>query len=130
MKNNNNNNNCKNCVLQLHNHNGVKNNLALPCEKSFLKGAEIFQILSDPTRMKILWLLCHSKLCVNNIATTISISAPAVSHHLKLLKSLSLIENSRSGKEMYYKITDSIESNLVHNIIDNILDFKCSNIVF
>ncbi|MBO5712245.1 MAG: winged helix-turn-helix transcriptional regulator, partial [Acholeplasmatales bacterium] len=48
--------------------------------------AELFSILSDPTRIRILWVLCHTTDCVLDIAQAVGMSSPAVSHHLKILK--------------------------------------------
>lgn len=99
----------------------------IPCDKLFDKASTTFQLISDPTRLKILWLLSHYELCVNNIAIGINMSAPAVSHHLKLLKQSQLIDSKRDGKEIYYKIASSKEARLVHKAVDDILDMKCPN---
>ena len=48
--------------------------------------ADIFKQLSDGTRLRILWMLCHLEECVSNIAAAMEMSDPAVSHHLKQLK--------------------------------------------
>ena len=48
--------------------------------------AEVFKQISDGSRIRILWLLCHCEECVSNIAAAMNMSDPAVSHHLKLLK--------------------------------------------
>ena len=45
--------------------------------------ADIFKQLSDGTRLRILWMLCHLEECVSNIAAAMEMSDPAVSHHLK-----------------------------------------------
>lgn len=114
-------------MVKLHEHDMSANEMikSMPNEKLFQKASETFQLISDPSRLKILWLLCHCELCVNNIAYAVKMSAPAVSHHLKVLKQASLIDNKRVGKEMYYKISDTAEANLVHRSIDDILNIKC-----
>lgn len=99
----------------------------MPSDKLFQKASEVFQLICDPTRLKIFWLLCHNELCVNNIAFFLKMSAPLVSHHLKLLKQMGLIEGRRSGKEIYYKASDTAETELVHRAVDDILNVKCSN---
>lgn len=113
------------CNLHNHNQNEKKIIENIPDNKSLEKISEIFQLLSDPTRLKILWMLCHCEFCVNNIACLINMSAPAVSHHLKLLKQADLISSRRNGKEIYYTLSDSLESQLVHKAIDDILNIKC-----
>ena len=114
--------------MKLHNHEDYENiTEQMPSNKVFQKASEIFQLICDPTRLKIFWLLCHNELCVNNIAFFLNMSAPLVSHHLKLLKQMGLIENRRSGKEMYYRASNLEETELVHKAVDDILNVKCSN---
>ncbi|MFV0517898.1 MAG: ArsR/SmtB family transcription factor [Aminipila sp.] len=91
----------------------------------FEKTASTFQMISDSTRLKILWLLCHSEDCVANIAAAIEMSSPAVSHHLRLLKQAGLIVSRRDGKETYYTLARTEEAQLVHDIVDRTFNIKC-----
>lgn len=93
------------------------------------KVADVFSHLCDGTRLRILWLLCHSEECVNNIAKAVDMSAPAVSHHLKILRQANIISAKRIGKEIHYRLADNLEAKLVHKMIDDIFEMKC-NIVF
>ena len=99
----------------------------MPTEKDIEKVSNIFQLISDPTRLKIVWLLCHCELCVNHISDAVHMSSPAVSHHLRLLKQIGLIESRREGKEVYYKLASLPEALLLHKSIDDIFDVKCLN---
>ena len=56
-------------------------------------------LLSDPSRLRIFWLLCHCEECVMNISALVDMSSPAVSHHLRNLKASGLIVSRREGKE-------------------------------
>ena len=98
---------------------------AMPDRVAFQRVAETFQLISDSTRLRILWLLCHCELCVANIAAAIEMSPPAVSHHLKMLKQSGLIQNCRRGKEIHYSLANTEEARLVHKTIDDIFDMKC-----
>lgn len=98
---------------------------ARPSEEAFGNASDIFSMISDSTRMKILWLLCHSEECVLNIAAAIDMSSPAVSHHLKVLKAAGIITSRRDGKEVYYTLADTKEAEIVHGAIDAMLDIKC-----
>ena len=92
----------------------------MPSDNTFMLSANILKLLSDTTRLKILWILGHSEECVCNIAETVSMSAPAVSHHLRSLRQTGIITNRREGKEVYYKIADTKEGKLVYDIVMDI----------
>ncbi len=97
----------------------------LPTEKEFAEAADIFSQLCDSTRLRILWLLCHSEECVGDIAAAVDMSAPAVSHHLRVLKQAGLIISRREGKEVLYTLSDTKEAELVHQMIDGVFAMKC-----
>ena len=92
---------------------------AIPDDVSFGRASETFHLISDSTRLKVLWLLCHSELCVFNIAGAVGMSPPAVSHHLRMLKSAGLIKNRRIGKEIHYSLAETGEAELVHRMVDD-----------
>ena len=111
----------------LHNHGGNLNDLmsSIPTERQFFMAADVFSMLCDSTRLRILWLLCHTEECVNNIATAVNMSSPAVSHHLRNLKQSGLIVSRREGKEVLYTLAKTKEATLVHNMIDDIFEINC-----
>jgi len=88
---------------------------------------DILSTLSDPTRLRILWLLCHTTECVSDIAIAIGMSSPAVSHHLKLLKQQKIIESKKIGKEMHYTLASNRYAELIHQMIDDMFDISCPN---
>ena len=63
----------------------------------FTAVSEIFKQLSDPTRVRIFWLLSHQEECVTNIAVMLDMSSPAISHHLRSLTDSGLLESRRVG---------------------------------
>ncbi len=69
--------------------------------------AELFKALGDPTRVKILFALMHRELCVCDLAAVIGASDSAVSHQLRILRTLKLIKFRRDGKILYYSLADS-----------------------
>lgn len=93
--------------------------------KNFESVAECFSQLADPSRLKIFWLLCHCSECVINIATMVDMTTPAVSHHLKILKAANLLESTRDGKEVFYKVADTRECRVLHQMIEKILSITC-----
>lgn len=88
--------------------------------------AAVFAQLADPTRLKILWLLCHTEECVQNIAAVMKMTSPAVSHHLSKLKTAGLLQVRKAGKETYYSLEDSEKAHLVHDIIDKVFNITHS----
>ena len=91
----------------------------------FSVAANVFKQLSDSSRLRIFWLLCHCEQCVVNISSMVEISSPAVSHHLRQLRMSGLIESRRVGKEVYYRAADSDESRLLHQVIEEIIAVSC-----
>jgi len=91
----------------------------------FSAAAEIFRQLSDTTRLQIFWLLCHQEECVINIAAMLDMSSPAVSHHLRNLKTSGLIVSRREGKEMYYKAADTDIAQKLHHAVEEIMEISC-----
>jgi len=76
--------------------------------------SEIFKVLGDETRTKILYLLSQTELCVCDLAVILGMTLPAVSHHLRLLKALRLVKHERAGKMVYYSLSDDHILNLIH----------------
>lgn len=97
----------------------------MPAAEDFQKAAEIFNLLNDGSRIRIFWLLCHCEECVMNISSIVSMSSPAVSHHLRQLKSRGLIVSRREGKEVYYRAADTEDAKLMHHIIEHAVKIAC-----
>ena len=91
----------------------------------FQRVAEVFRQLGDPTRIRVFWLLCHCEECVVNLSALMGMSSPAVSHHLKALKSGGLICSRRVGKEVYYRAADTGESRLLHQMTEQVMEIAC-----
>ncbi len=66
----------------------------------------LFKVFGDRTRMKILYSLFESELCVCAIGELLGMSPSAISHQLKTLKQANLIGNRREGKTIYYFLAD------------------------
>ncbi|MCI8341897.1 MAG: winged helix-turn-helix transcriptional regulator [Firmicutes bacterium] len=97
----------------------------IPSEDTLKKVSGILKQLCDPSRLRIFWLLCHCEECVINIAAITGMSSPAVSHHLRLLKSSGLIVSRRDGKEMYYKAAETAMVEHLHLTVENIVNISC-----
>ncbi len=97
----------------------------MPDIQAFQTVSTAFAQLGDATRLRILWLLCHCEECVSNIAAAMEMSDPAVSHHLKLLRTGGLIVSRRDGKEVYYKLADTEQTHILHHALDAMFEMNC-----
>lgn len=68
--------------------------------------AELFRAFSDTSRVRILFALTMREMNVNALAELVGISESAVSHHLRSLRQMRLVQARRDGKEVYYRIED------------------------
>jgi DNA-binding transcriptional ArsR family regulator len=97
----------------------------IPSVETIAAVSEAMKQLGDPSRLRIFWLLCHAEECVQNIASAMDMSSPAVSHHLRLLKSAGLIVSNRKGKEMFYRAADTDLVASLHHGIEQIASISC-----
>jgi DNA-binding transcriptional ArsR family regulator len=81
--------------------------------------AEIFGVLADPTRLKICMFLSQAELCVCDLAAMLGISESAVSHQLRLLRSLRLVKFRKDGKMAFYTLDDSHVAALIRQGLDH-----------
>lgn len=77
-----------------------------PAEEYLYDLAELFKVFGDTTRIRILYALFVSELCVGDIAQLLNLSQPAVSHQLKILKDAKLVKFRREGKIIFYSLDD------------------------
>jgi len=91
----------------------------MPSGKTLSDLAELFKVFGDITRIKILWALAESEMCVCDIAALLNMTQSAISHQLRVLKSARLVKNRRDGKVVYYSLDDAhvrrvFEQGLIH----------------
>ena len=104
-------------MTHIHNH-------ALPLpgkddEKYIQPMADIFKVLSDPTRIRILSLLAHEEMCVTCIAA-LGMTHSAISHQLRLLRATNLVKFTKDGKEVIYSLDDSHVLSLFDQALDHV----------
>ena len=78
----------------------------LPPDEVLYDLAELFKIFGDSTRVKLLYALLESELCVCDLAGLMEVSQSAVSHQLRVLKASKLVKFRREGKTVYYSLAD------------------------
>lgn len=110
-----------------HDHGHLSEHLqaGMPKGTTFESVAELMKLMSDGKRIQIFWLLCHCEECVINISALLEISSPAVSHHLKTLKTAGLVLSRREGKEVYYTAAATSRAQILHQMIEQIVEVTC-----
>lgn len=68
--------------------------------------ADFFKIFGDVTRVRILYVLLCSEMCVCDIAQLLGMTQSAISHQLRVLKQMKLVKNRRDGKTVFYSLSD------------------------
>ncbi|AWW25189.1 ArsR/SmtB family transcription factor [Acetobacterium carbinolicum] len=85
----------------------------------------IFKVLSDETRLRIILLLTQSELCVCELSYILDVSQPNVSKNLAKLKELSLVTSQRKEKYIFYQLRNDnmILTHILNDILDNLEDY-------
>lgn len=81
-------------------------NEIMPGEEELFDLAELFKIFGDSTRIRILYVLFESDMCVCGIAELLGMTQSAISHQLQVLKKSKLVRYRREGKTIFYSLAD------------------------
>ncbi len=92
----------------------------MPEETTLYDLAELFKIFSDSTRIRILFVLFESEVCVCDIADMLNMTQSAVSHQLRILKQSKLVKNRRDGKSVFYSLADDHVRTIIAQGLDHI----------
>ena len=93
-------------VVHKHSEVVLKVHRQLPSEDELYDLAELFKVFGDSTRIRILFALFESEMCVCDIAESLNMNQSAISHQLKVLKQSKLVGNRREGKSIIYFLAD------------------------
>ncbi|MCM1260017.1 MAG: metalloregulator ArsR/SmtB family transcription factor [Prevotella sp.] len=94
----------------------------MPKEENLLGVTELFKVLGDPTRTKILSVLYTQELCVCDISKVLNMTKSAISHQLKILKMARLIQSRKAGKEVYYALADDHVGKIYRMAIEHVME--------
>lgn len=94
----------------------------LPPDEQLYDLAELFKIFGDSTRVKILYALLDTELCVCDIAKLMEVTQSAVSHQLRVLKNSKLVKFRREGKTVYYSLADDHVIHILAQGMEHILE--------
>ena len=81
-------------------------NESIPCEEELFYLAELFKVFGDSTRVRILFVLFESEMCVCGLAELLGMTQSAISHQLQVLKKAKLVRYRREGKTIFYSLAD------------------------
>ncbi len=81
--------------------------------------ADVFKVLGDPTRMRLLYALSQRELCVCDLSAVLEMTQSAISHQLRVLRSARLVRHRKVGKTVYYSLADAHVMQLMEVGIDH-----------
>ena len=78
----------------------------MPEDENLYDLADFFKVCGDSTRIKILWALSVSEMCVCDLAVLLNMTQSAISHQLRILKQVGMVKNRKEGKIVFYSLDD------------------------
>lgn len=81
-----------------------------------------YKVLGDPTRLKIVMALCGGEMCVSDLSAFLGLSESAVSHQLRRLKDLALVNRRRDGQVLYYALNDDHVTSLLNIGLEHVCE--------
>lgn len=94
----------------------------MPKEQTLNELADLFKIFGDATRIKMLYVLLQSEMCVCDLAEMLGMTQSAISHQLRVLKQMKLVKNRREGKTVFYSLADGHIQTILNQGMEHILE--------
>lgn len=94
----------------------------LPTDELLCDLSDLFKIFGDMTRLKILYSLLESEMCVCALAEVLGMTQSAISHQLKILKDAKLVSNRREGKTIFYFLLDDHVRSIVAQGFEHLIE--------
>ena len=92
----------------------------IPGEDTLYDLTELFRIFADSTRIRILYVLLESEMCVCDIAVLLGMTQSAISHQLRALKNARLVKSRREGKTVFYSLTDDHVKTIIDQGLEHV----------
>ncbi len=89
--------------------------------------ADLFHLLGDPTRLRIVLACLATPIAVSEIAATLQLSSSLVSHHLRLLRAARIVKSERQGKQVFYSAADAHISGVLSDMLEHIAEPSTGN---
>ena len=99
----------------------------LPTDELLCDLSDLFRLFGDTTRVKILFSLFESEMCVCAIAELLGMTQSAISHQLKILKDANLVTNRREGKTIYYFLSDDHVRTIIAKGFEHLIEERNEN---
>jgi DNA-binding transcriptional ArsR family regulator len=84
--------------------------------------AEVFRLMGDPSRLRIILACSDGPICVGDIAQQLGLPQSLVSHHLRLLRAARLVRADRRGKQIHYRLADDHISCVIADMVDHVIE--------
>lgn len=94
----------------------------LPDEDCLYDLTELFRVFGDSTRIRILYVLFASEMCVCDIAALLGLSQSAISHQLRALKNARLVKSRREGKTVFYSLADDHVKTIIDQGLEHVTE--------
>ena len=109
-------------VTYIHEDKVRKSQEMMPDEERIKELAEFYKVFGDATRVKILYVLLETEMCVCDLAAVLQMTQSAISHQLRVLKQMKLVKNRREGKTVYYSLADGHIQNIISQGMEHIME--------
>ncbi|HET6518392.1 MAG TPA: metalloregulator ArsR/SmtB family transcription factor [Geminicoccaceae bacterium] len=84
--------------------------------------AEMFRLMSDPSRLRIILTCLTDQVSVSDMAHRLGLTPSLVSHHLRLLRAARLLQAERQGRQVFYQVTDEHVRRMLGNMVDHVAE--------
>lgn len=94
----------------------------MPDEAVLYDCAELLKVFGDSTRIRIIFVLCQSEMCVCDIANLLGMTQSAISHQLRVLKQARLVSARRDGKTIFYSLCDEHVKTIFYHAMEHVME--------
>lgn len=110
------------CEHEIHQDIVEKVAKVMPDEAVLYDAAELLKVFGDSTRIRIIFVLCQSEMCVCDIADLLGMTQSAISHQLRVLKQARLVKARRSGKTIFYSLCDGHVQKIFYCAMEHVME--------
>ena len=94
----------------------------MPEEERLQNLADFYKVFGEASRIKILYALLQTEMCVCDLAALLGMTQSAISHQLRVLKQAKLVKNRREGKTIFYSLADGHIQNIISQGMEHIME--------